>query len=79
MILYTPLSSHDVFPYENEGQAHFHVVSLEGTSLYVKQTDKEQLEIIQVLSTDPQDFLNEHIQPGQKISSHKIYNNDASF
>lgn len=72
MILYTPLSSYDVFPVDNNVQAIHQVVSLGGKSLYVKQMDEQQLEIVQILSTDPKDFLNKNLQPGQRISFHEL-------
>ncbi|HLR40564.1 MAG TPA: YlzJ-like family protein [Virgibacillus sp.] len=64
MILYTPLSQTDIFPHSNEDTANRQCVSHDGKTLYVEQTDNGSYQLLQLLSTDPQDFLNTSYSPG---------------
>ncbi len=61
MVHYTPLLTEEIFPQEEENHQ---LVSWQGRSLYVKKTEQGQLEVVQLLSTDPQDFLNTSFSPG---------------
>lgn len=69
MILYTPMSPHDVFPTE-ESQAsnQRHVISYEGKMVYVQQKTNNNYEILQLMSTNPDDYMHEHFQPGTLLS-----------
>lgn len=64
MILYTPLSTSDIFPEEDEDFSSHKFVSFQGKKLYVKETDKGTYQLVQLLSTDPQDYLNDNYTPG---------------
>lgn len=64
MMLYTPLSQTDIFPHSNEASANRQCVLHEGKALYVEQTDNGSYQLLQLLSTDPQDFLNSSYTPG---------------
>lgn len=68
MILYTPMSNSDVFPEEKEDSSTRQFVSYQGRLLYVEQTDEGSYELLQLLSTDPQDFLDVTYSPGSKFS-----------
>lgn len=68
MILYTPLSTTDIFPHENETTAKRQCVSHQGRSLFVEQKEDGSYELLQLLSTDPQDFLNSNYVPGTILS-----------
>ncbi|HLR75805.1 MAG TPA: YlzJ-like family protein [Virgibacillus sp.] len=69
MIMYTPLSETDVFPHEQDEQmARRHFISHGGKMMYVEQTEDGSYELLQLMSTDPQDFLNENYTPGSIIS-----------
>lgn len=63
MILYTPLSHFEIYPTAEE-QDKFRHVSHQGKMLYVKQIDDGSYEILQLLSTNPQDFLDTSYTPG---------------
>jgi len=64
MILYTPLSQADVFPSSDHHYEKRQCVSYQGRLLYVEETEKGSYELLQLLSTDPQDFLDTKYVPG---------------
>lgn len=64
MILYTPLSQTDIFPLDNEDFTKRQCVSYQGRLLYVEEAEKGSFELLQLLSTDPQDFLDVKYSPG---------------
>lgn len=69
MILYTPLCESDIFPTEeDEKQLAREYVSYAGKTLYVEKTTDGSYELLQLLSTDPQDYLNSQFSPGTIIS-----------
>ncbi len=65
MILYTPLSQGDIFPTKDDGFSKRQCVSYQGRLLYVEEIEKGSFELLQLLSTDPQDFLNTKYSPGK--------------
>lgn len=64
MILYTPLNQSDIFPMDSEDPIKRQCVSYQGKLLYVEEFEKGSYELLQLLSTDPQDFLNTEFSPG---------------
>lgn len=64
MILYTPLSQADIFPNNDEDHPKRQCVSYQGRMLYVEEGDDGSYELLQLLSTDPQDFLSAEFSPG---------------
>lgn len=64
MILYTPLAQEDIFPETADPTAGRHFVTYEGRTVYVEQTADGSYQMLRLLSTDPQDFLNERYAPG---------------
>lgn len=64
MILYTPLCQTDIFPTNDNDLSKYQFVSYQGKLLYVEEVDKGSYELLQLLSTDPQDFLNANYSPG---------------
>lgn len=64
MILYTPLSTADIFPEESEDFNSYKFVSFQGKQFYVKETEEGSYQLVQLLSTDPQDYLNDIYTPG---------------
>ena len=63
-MLYTPLSIEEIYPQEEENH---HLVTYQGKSLYVKKNEHGELQLVQLLSTNPQDFLNTAFTPGTII------------
>lgn len=64
MILYTPLSESDIFPVSENERKKRKVVSFQGKSVYAEELDDGSWKLLQLLSTDPQDFLDENLSPG---------------
>lgn len=64
MILYTPLSNTDIFPVENDAFTKRHCVSYQGRQFFVEETDKGDFQVLQLLSSDPQDFMRQEYNPG---------------
>ncbi|SDQ59329.1 YlzJ-like protein [Virgibacillus subterraneus] len=63
-MLYTPLSETDIFPYSEKDFSNRHCVSYKGKDLYVEQTEDGSYQLLQLLSSDPQDFMNSDYNPG---------------
>ncbi|WP_254434148.1 YlzJ-like family protein [Halobacillus sp. Marseille-Q1614] len=64
MILYTPLCEHDVFPQDtNASQIVYEKYNNRHVKCFDHGNGKKQ--IIQVVSTDPKDYLDPSLQPGQ--------------
>ncbi|WP_163971275.1 YlzJ-like family protein [Oceanobacillus halotolerans] len=66
MILYTPLTQEEVFPNDQESTNRHHI-TFQGRECYVEETKDGTYQLIQLLSTDPQDFLDENFAPGTVI------------
>lgn len=68
MILYTPLSESDIFDQAENTTSSQQFISYQGRTCCVEQGEDGSYEMIQLLSTDPNDFLNEQFSPGNVIS-----------
>lgn len=66
MILYTTLPEELIFA-ELENKRQFREVEIGGVKLLVESTSDGGGQIVQVLSTNPGDFLNPDFQPGQPV------------
>ncbi|SFA76685.1 YlzJ-like protein [Lentibacillus halodurans] len=64
MILYTPLSETDIFPSADQDFQKRHCVSYNGKQMYVEEMEDGQFQVLQLLSTDPHDFMNVDYTPG---------------
>jgi len=69
MILYTMMPNELVFPYEAEADSKQQMITYQGIPLLVVISDQQNVQVIRILSSDPQHFMNERIYPGAKISS----------
>lgn len=67
MILYTPLSEHDIYPQEDMSS----IVYQQHKNCTVKCIDKGdgKKQILQVVSTDPTHYMDPSLQPGQWLDS----------
>ncbi|GGB30764.1 hypothetical protein F3157_04530 [Virgibacillus dakarensis] len=63
-MLYTPLSEADIFPCSDKEFSNRQCISYQGKQLYVEQLDDGSYQILQLLSTDPQDFMDAAYTPG---------------
>jgi hypothetical protein len=68
MILYTMLPEELVFPVDMNTYGKQRMVQLNGVSVMVSENAQKQYEIVRLLSTDPQHFLNEQYCPGQTLA-----------
>ncbi|WP_160719936.1 YlzJ-like family protein [Bacillus sp. USDA818B3_A] len=68
MILYTMMPSELIFPPEEVEQSKQKLISYQGISMLVEQTDSDHVQIVRILSSDPQHYLNQELCPGSKIS-----------
>jgi hypothetical protein len=69
MILYTMMPQELIFPTETETFTNQHSVTYQGISLLVEVVDGQNVQVVRILSSDPQHFLNSEICPGSKISN----------
>ncbi|WP_217585553.1 YlzJ-like family protein [Lentibacillus saliphilus] len=67
MILYTPLSETDIFPTDEQTLVKRQCMTHQGKMCFVEQKGDGSYEMLQLLSTDPNDFLNGDFQPGTII------------
>ncbi|MFA8438696.1 YlzJ-like family protein [Pueribacillus sp. YX66] len=68
MILYTVVPQEDIFSTgQLQEQNKEMTVAINNVQLVVQQKE-DKWEIIRLISSDPNDYLNEHYQPGQLLS-----------
>ncbi|WP_042356216.1 YlzJ-like family protein [Bacillus rubiinfantis] len=68
MIWYTMMPHELMFPTEMNQYESQQRVIFQGIPLLVEKTDSQYVQVIQVLSSDPQHFLDMRVCPGSKIS-----------
>ncbi|MEH7335569.1 YlzJ-like family protein [Neobacillus drentensis] len=68
MILYTMMPQELIFPYETEPFQKQQMITYQGIPLLVEFTDQQNVQVVRILSSDPQHYLDERICPGSKIS-----------
>ena len=79
MILYTTMPQEYIFPTDSESFTKQQTVTYQGVSLLVEQSDSQNVQVVRVLSSDPQHYLDERICPGAKISCASIPGLSANF
>ena len=67
MIFYTPLQLEEVFVNPEEEQAERAYVSHGGKMLYVDKFPNGEYMLTQLVSTNPNDYLNDHYRPGSYL------------
>jgi hypothetical protein len=68
MILYTTMPLEQVYPTENEFQESHRMITYQGIPMLVEITDQQSFQIVRVISSDPQHYMNDSCTPGSKIS-----------
>lgn len=68
MILYTAMPDEWVYQTDSSEYAKQKIVTFEGIPLLVESTGGSDYRVVQVMSTNPNDFMNEYIGPGVKIT-----------
>lgn len=66
MIHYTPFPA-EWFFYDYTKQNECLTIELQGVPMVIQLDDQQQATIVQVLSCDPQHFLDPRFQPGNKV------------
>ncbi|MGE6631490.1 YlzJ-like family protein [Bacillus sp. NPDC077027] len=66
MILYTPMPHEAIYPDQKETERSLKQVQIDGVPVMIEMKEDEA-EIVQVLSTNPMDFLNQNLAPGQRV------------
>ncbi|MCM3003714.1 YlzJ-like family protein [Priestia koreensis] len=67
MILYTMMPQELIFPTESVTEAQQKVVEYNGIPFVVMQNENGQHQIVRMLSTNPQDYLDSRYQPGETV------------
>jgi hypothetical protein len=68
MIYYTMMPEELMFPTVESDYQKQSVIEMNGVQLLVQQSENTQYEIVRLLSSNPQDYLNSALCPGQKIT-----------
>ncbi|KGP73537.1 YlzJ-like family protein [Pontibacillus yanchengensis] len=68
MIHYTPLSEFDIIEDDPSSYENNKIISLKGRTMKVQKMDDGNFQITQLLSTDPQDYLDTDFIPGTILS-----------
>ena len=69
MVHYTPLSYHDIY---QQDTAQYEMIQYKGKMVSVQKNEQQQYQIMQLVSTDPNDFLNQAFTPGSILPSSYI-------
>jgi len=64
MILYTPVPQSEIYTTSSEEYTKFQSISYQGKMCLAEQQQDGSYQLKQLLSTDPQDFLDEQFTPG---------------
>ncbi|MDM5297993.1 YlzJ-like family protein [Bacillus pumilus] len=65
MIIYTPMPYEAIYAETNE-QRKLKQVQIQGVPVMVEMKEDEA-EIVQIMSTNPMDFLNQELAPGKRL------------
>jgi len=68
MILYTMMPPELIFANETGQDSKQQIVNYQGISLLVEPSDQQMVQVIRILSSDPQHYLDGRVCPGAKIS-----------
>ncbi|MEI3604653.1 YlzJ-like family protein [Pseudogracilibacillus sp. SE30717A] len=72
MIHYTPLEREEIFPSDKE---NVQIVTYQGKSISVRKNEHGDYQVLQLLSTEPQDFLDDTFIPGSILKRENITEN----
>lgn len=72
MIHYTLLEREEIFPSDKE---NVQIVTYQGKSISVRKNENGDYQVLQLLSTEPQDFLDDTFIPGSILKRENITEN----
>ncbi|WP_085992361.1 YlzJ-like family protein [Oceanobacillus senegalensis] len=64
MILYTPLSENDIFPPTEDAFSSRQCISCDGKMMIADRNQDGTYQVVQLLSSNPEDFLDQRFLPG---------------
>ncbi|WP_102028274.1 YlzJ-like family protein [Salirhabdus sp. Marseille-P4669] len=67
MILYTPLSMDDIFPEDEREYEKHKWINVEGKMMKVYDHNDGTVELTQMISTNPNDYLDTRYMPGSRL------------
>lgn len=70
MVLYTPLSDYDIF---KQNDPPHELLSYNGRNVYARKTDEGELQLLQLISTNPQDYLQKEFTPGTILPNEGVH------
>ena len=68
MILYTTMPQELIFPTDEAVFQKQTIVDVKGVSVLVNEERPGEHYVVRILSSNPADYLNEQLYPGQKIT-----------
>lgn len=68
MIMYTTMPYELIFQGNDEVFSKQTIMNVNGVPLIIESISNEECRVVQILSTNPYDFLNESISPGSILS-----------
>ena len=68
MIHYTPLPLEDVFADWDQSRTAPKEIAVNGVTMLVEPVNEQEAKIVQIISSNPQDFLDPSMAPGNTIS-----------
>lgn len=68
MILYTMMPQELIYQTPDSEFGKQKIVDVNGVSMIVAENSPKEYQVVRVLSTNPNDFLNEQYTPGAKIN-----------
>ncbi|MFG6118306.1 MULTISPECIES: YlzJ-like family protein [Thalassobacillus] len=69
MVLYTPLSETDIFPADPNAYDSTVITAYKQTTVKATKLENGNYQIVQLLSTDPSDYLHPDYQPGIQFNA----------
>ncbi|HEY2420988.1 MAG TPA: YlzJ-like family protein [Neobacillus sp.] len=68
MILYTMMPQELIFPNEADAYSNQMTITYQGIPLLVERTEQKNFQVVRILSSDPNHFMDDRLCPGAKIS-----------
>ncbi|WP_245902311.1 MULTISPECIES: YlzJ-like family protein [Gracilibacillus] len=69
---YTPLSYEDMYPVEVSEHQKYQCITYKNKQCLMEKLDNGDMRLVQLLSTDPNDFLLAEFSPGSIIKGNSI-------
>ena len=68
MILYTVMPEEFIFPTANDDYQKQKMIEVDGISMLVNEVNPGEHYVVRVMSSNPQEFLNDQYTPGQRVT-----------